>query len=82
MMDALALEDDGPGFVTIGFDSPDAAKKADWTENRTNSTQRKFLGVTEDELEDILSVYQAPEDLPQSLNESILASLIRGFGGS
>lgn len=79
MLTSLVVTKTGAGTVTIGFDSDYAAQKAQWAEAGDNGPSRRFFGVTPDELSSILETYQAPDNLPSGLGESILARLVRLF---
>lgn len=65
MLGAIELLNDGDGFLTIGYKEGLENNKAAWQQENTRSSfpKRKFLGITEKELKEILSNVTPIEDL-------------------
>jgi len=56
MLDSLKIIETGKGFVTIGYDEGTPENdKATWAERTDNGPARKFLGVQDTELEQIIA---------------------------
>lgn len=60
MLDSLQIIENGPGYVTIGYNPGTAENdKATWAERTDNGPARKFLGVQDSELELIIAQVNA-----------------------
>lgn len=65
MLGAIDILNDGDGFLTIGYEAGLENDKAAWQQENTRASfpKRKFLGITEKELNEILSQVTPIEDL-------------------
>lgn len=67
MLNSIQVIGEGPGYVTLGFDEGTPENdKAVWAERSDNGPSRKFLGLTEAELE--LIIAEIRTDRPRNLN--------------
>lgn len=66
MLDSIQLLDNKPGYITIGYNegTPENDKAA-WAETTDNGVARRFLGVSDSELEIIVA--KVKTDRPRSL---------------
>lgn len=63
MMESIKLITHSTGSVTIGFEPGEENDKAAWAAASDNGPSRRFLGVMEDELEDIIDRYRKENPL-------------------
>lgn len=78
MMNSLEVLESASGSLTIGFSNPEASKKAEWAEASDNGPSRRFMGVSESELSDILRQHAAPSASTRGLAEEILRRIFSG----
>lgn len=67
------------GKIVIGFSSDNEEKKAEWLEEKGY----RFLGLSDKELQSIISDFGAPENdtAPSDISNSLVESFVRGIFG-
>jgi hypothetical protein len=71
MMDSLEVVDSGSGFITLGFTNASAEQKAEWNAASDNGPSREFLGISQSELDALLSDY-TEESEETTVSESLV----------
>lgn len=81
MMDSIQLIDQGPGFITIGFESgTDANDKAVWQERSDNGPSRKFVGINDKDLTRLLAEVQVEMPSANTQVDILTTSILRKMG--
>lgn len=67
MLNSIQVIDTGPGFITLGYNEGTPENdKATWAERSDNGPARKFLGLTDKELEQVIA--EVKTDRPSTLS--------------
>lgn len=88
MLGSISIINHGVGFIKLGFDDSEAAKKAKWIQSPTGQKAgkqppRKFLGISEKDLNRILEKYKDESaafntNATRSLSEDLVRRIL-GF---
>lgn len=84
MMESIELLEDGPGYITIGFEEgTDANNKAVWNERSDNGPSRKFVGINDKDLEKVIASTRLDTGLTTEIDKaatSITDTILKRFG--
>jgi hypothetical protein len=88
LLGSLSIISHGAGFIKLGFDDSSASEKAKWIQSPTGQkagkqTPRKFLGISEKDLNKILAKYESSNvafntNATRELSENLIRRLL-GF---
>lgn len=81
MMDSIQLIDQGPGYITVGFESgTDANDKAVWQERSDNGVSRKFVGINDKDLARLLAEVKVESPTKTTKVDTLAKSILKFWG--
>lgn len=81
MMESMELLDQGPGYIVIGYEEGTFANdKAVWNERSDNGPSRKFVGISDKDLEVQIAKARVETNETNVVASTLASRILKGFG--
>lgn len=81
MMESMELIDQGPGYITIGYQEGTAANdKAVWQERSDNGPSRMFVGISDKDLEVQIAKARIDSGIIDKAASGLANNILKKFG--